>query len=522
MPRTIKADGRTITVPDDATPDEINQIVGPASTRNGASAATPSWWDRVTAPYTEIQKPDPNDRWNPKEAVKAVGNIGAGGLGVLLHPINTLAGIGGMVTAPFEMAGGKSFGETVPGQMAQSIKENPYGTAEAMIGQAGAAPGLEAEGKAATAPIRAIPKIVRGGMDIMAGTTPKIAAGLAEDTAAANTAAEAKAAETNTKIQSKRAEQVQQHFEKTQQVRQQNEAAEATVSRKAALQRGVEQLDPKFQEDLRTTEKNVRQQANDKYTAIREATAGETVPVRIPLADAVRRRQKARFKDLQENLKIFRDILSKHPEEEPTSVEYQGAQIPKGHPLYDVLTEGTEATKPATFSDLQGYYSELGGKLASGNLPGDVYQAMKSLLGSIGDLMQQMAESKGVGDQLTDARSFYRDYMNAFRDYKSPLNKAMNATERGKSIAALKGADQSGIQTLARYNPELAQRANTIRGYQAEAKSIPSKTLAPKVEPTLPPKPQPVPADVKKIGLKDIQEAKANKLTNTKKSVEGA
>lgn len=30
MPRTIKADGRTITVPDDATDDEINQIVGPA------------------------------------------------------------------------------------------------------------------------------------------------------------------------------------------------------------------------------------------------------------------------------------------------------------------------------------------------------------------------------------------------------------------------------------------------------------------------------------------------------------
>lgn len=30
MPRTIRADGRVITVPDDATPDEINQIVGPA------------------------------------------------------------------------------------------------------------------------------------------------------------------------------------------------------------------------------------------------------------------------------------------------------------------------------------------------------------------------------------------------------------------------------------------------------------------------------------------------------------
>lgn len=32
MPRTIKADGRTIVVPDDATDDEINQIVGPAPT----------------------------------------------------------------------------------------------------------------------------------------------------------------------------------------------------------------------------------------------------------------------------------------------------------------------------------------------------------------------------------------------------------------------------------------------------------------------------------------------------------
>ena len=44
---------------------------------------------------TEIQKPDPNaPALSGKEAVKAVGNIGPGGLGVLLHPINTAVGIG--------------------------------------------------------------------------------------------------------------------------------------------------------------------------------------------------------------------------------------------------------------------------------------------------------------------------------------------------------------------------------------------------------------------------------------------
>ena len=44
MPRTIQADGRTITVPDDATPDEINQIVGPApsSTPPDPSGRTPT------------------------------------------------------------------------------------------------------------------------------------------------------------------------------------------------------------------------------------------------------------------------------------------------------------------------------------------------------------------------------------------------------------------------------------------------------------------------------------------------
>lgn len=517
MPRTIQADGRTITVPDDATPDEINQIVGPAPTGGGSpSGPTPSWWDKFTAPVTEIQKPDPNDRWNPKEAVKAVGNIGAGGLGVLLHPFNTLAGIGGMVTAPFEMAAGTPFAQTVPGQAIQSFRDNPYGTVEAGIGQAGAAPGLEAEAKLATAPIRAIPKIARGGMDILAGTTPKVATGLAEDTAEANTAAQAKAAEANTKLQSKRAQQIQEHFDKTQQIRQQNEAAQAAQSRKAALQRGVEQLDPKFQEDLQTTEKQVRAQANEKYNTVRAATAGETVPS-DSLATAVKTAE-GKIQGSSENLKIFRDILSKHPEGEPDTVEYQGAQIPKGHPLYDVIKEGTTAsTSPATFSDLQGYYSELGSNLAKGNLPGDVYQAMKSLQGSVGDLMQQMAESKGVGDQLTDARSFYRDYMNAFRESSSPLNKAMNAIERGQAVKALQGKDQSGIQTLARYNPELAQRANTIRGYQTEAKGIPAKAPAPKTEPVLPPKPAPVLADVKKIGLGDIQQAKAGVMENAKK-----
>ena len=49
MPRTIHADGRTITVPDDATPEEINQIFGPAPKTASAStpAAQPGFWENL-------------------------------------------------------------------------------------------------------------------------------------------------------------------------------------------------------------------------------------------------------------------------------------------------------------------------------------------------------------------------------------------------------------------------------------------------------------------------------------------
>lgn len=51
MPRTIQADGRTFVVPDDATDEEINQIVGPAPafkpTATLSAAPAPSWLDQA-------------------------------------------------------------------------------------------------------------------------------------------------------------------------------------------------------------------------------------------------------------------------------------------------------------------------------------------------------------------------------------------------------------------------------------------------------------------------------------------
>lgn len=127
----------------------------PEPTPVASALPQPSLVDRLT----EIQKPDPNHPWSPREAVKAVGNIGAGAMTPILHPIDTLAGVGGLITAPFEKLAG-STKPTVYEDIAHSLKENPYGAIEGGIGQAATIGGA---GKAVGAAADAVPSAARAG-----------------------------------------------------------------------------------------------------------------------------------------------------------------------------------------------------------------------------------------------------------------------------------------------------------------------------------------------------------------------
>lgn len=350
------------------------------------------------------------------------------------------------------------------------------------------------------------------------GTGPRATADLIKETKNANEASAAEAAENNAKQEGDRKVDLKKHFDRTKQAKEANVQAEAGPERKAALSRGVEQLDVKFKDDLIATEKDVRAQAGAKYDSVRKATQGQILPP-AELQAAVRQAQ-GMIQGSSENIKMFNDILSKAP------VDYVmsgGAKFGPGSPIYESVKATPEGlpnpSAPVNFSDLQGYYSELGEKLSSGNLPGDVYLALKSLQESISGKMQQMADKAGVGPQLSEARSFYSQYMKAFRDHSSPLYKARTATERGKAIGNLAGKDQTGIQALARYNPDLARRANTIRRYQAEAKTIPAKPGKLKSLPRLSEKDPLSSAQFDKIGADDITTRKAENLAKRADSI---
>ena len=159
------------------------------------------------------------------------------------------------------------------------------------------------------------------------------------------------------------------------------------------------------------------------YAQVREKVGNATIP-RERLADAVSTAE-ARLQGSNENIKVFRDILGKTDENEVELGGAAGGGVNIGHPLYDQLLasgviEGAEDSQPARRLS-KSYYSELGEKLSTGRLPGDVYQAMKSLQGNIGTMMDKMATEHGAGAQLSTARRFYRSYMETFREPTGPF-----------------------------------------------------------------------------------------------------
>ena len=441
-------------------------------------------WDKFTAPLTEIQKPDSSKKWSLGEAGKAVGNIGAGGLGILLHPLDTLAGIGGMITAPAEMATGTPFKKTVPGELLSLSRKIPTERLEAGIGQAGAMGGV---GEVAGGVARAIPKvadmpgkIIRAGQEAVTRTSPSDVANIVRDTSAKNVEAVRDATDKNVAQDAARKLDLRKHFEKKQAANMSNEEASAQVSRKEAINRGIEKSDPKFHEDLAATEKEVNAKANEKYASLRRVLKDEKSGMYQPKDEDGHIQGEP--VSVPQRLFDAADASMRGSDNAPTIVKDLGKRVQQGE-------------VSLSYNDLQGYREEIGRELRKGTLAPDVFDAYKRMMPMIDDAMQEIAERKGMGRAQMDARNYYRQYAQTFLDKESPLRQAIHEgkslkREAGSVIDSLRDKD-AAVQALARYNPELARRANTLRGLQSEAASLPAKpgkvTPAPNLEPPKPP-----------------------------------
>jgi hypothetical protein len=472
--------------------DDFADIAKPAGSDPPPPAATDTgdWRD----PLTRIEPHDyksllPKDGHYDasaygKEGLKAVGNIGAAGLGVILRPVSTVEGILSTIlrASPPGMAADVFRGkQTAGGEFAQSVIHQPLETAEQLVGQTAV---LDAAGRVVGPATKKLmdtaktarEKTVRG----VSGTGPQATKELVKSTQEANATEVAKTAEKNAEQTAKRKEQVAQHGKKTIAAEAQDTAVQDAKDRKVALERGVEHLDPEIKTQLEATEDRVNAEANKKYNDLNAALDDKAAPQNL-LASLV--------EDASEKIKGSNT--------EPT--------------ILKDMEKRMNGSDPLTYRDLQGYREELGRELRKGTLAGDVFNAYKGMQESITDAMEGIAKDNRKLPEFQAARKYYREYAETFIDRASPVRKALDATERGKTVGSFAGKDQSGIEQLAKFDPALARRINTVRGYAAEAKTTKPGTPAKQVSP-LSPKPVEVKPDLKKVGPDEVRQAKADAL----------
>lgn len=150
-----------------------------------------------------------------------------------------------------------------------------------------------------------------------------------------------------------------------------------------------------------------------------------SVPI-SDLADAVSDSRK-HIQGSDESIKVFNDITKKiqgvGKAEKASGLGPEELSSLAPDELAALHKEGG-APQNIGFSDLKGYYSELGRQLASESVPGDVKQAIVALRDKIDDMQQKLANDAGVGVRYRLLRDQYRNYARGFLDYQGPNGEA--------------------------------------------------------------------------------------------------
>jgi hypothetical protein len=302
-------------------------------------------------------------------------------------------------------------------------------TVSGSVGAAGeGAPAEAARVNQATAAVKNAPELVRQGSQILAGVGPErtTAPMVEEFNKASNKSTEARAI---------------------------NEGSQKVGE-------GVEKLRQKIKAE----------EIDPKYDKIRDAVKDDPGAPAGELTEAVRHAETSILKGSPESIKQFRALAS-----QGEGVTMNGQAVGPNDVAPDIWDQLQKAAGGDTvkFDQLQGFSSELGMKLAQGNLPGDVYQAVKYVKEKIDAAKVAVAERNGVGPALKEADAGYRQYMSTFYDKSSAVagvrSRVSKLDPEHHATPLITGkAAKVGTEMLRKYDPELAKRVEGLREKQGD------------------------------------------------------
>jgi hypothetical protein len=168
-------------------------------------------------------------------------------------------------------------------------------------------------------------------------------------------------------------------------------------------------------------------------------------------------------------------------------------------PILTRLGKTIEKGEPLSYKDEQLLYSELGKELSKGTLPGSTYHAYDVLHESLGNDMQRIADSRGAGTELTDARNYWRRM-------KQTFGKPYNATDAASGALrsfAPQMAEQASVanrtRMLGSFDPEIPKHLERAQKAEAAAKELGTTPTNP--------------GETRKISPESVQSKKLNSLT---------
>jgi hypothetical protein len=167
------------------------------------------------------------------------------------------------------------------------------------------------------------------------------------------------------------------------------------------------------------------------------------------------------------------------------------------------MDKAARAAQAGQYSDLRRAYTKLNEYLyGGGEIPTDLYKAVKPVRDALGNVLQKSADSVGLGGKFSKVMNDWSEYKSTFHDKSaiakggSPIRRILDAEDPAFVIDQLKGkAGDRLIEEIGKYQKYGADKAlaGRLKGFIEQVKAMPSTAgelpAAPK-RPTFPKAPE--------------------------------
>lgn len=248
------------------------------------------------------------------------------------------------------------------------------------------------------------------------------------------------------------------------------------VNKKEILNRGVDEYTKIAQDNLQKTHDAVRGQLDNRWNSLRDAMQDATVPS-SDIFNAVESAKNEFLRGSPASTQQFNNLVKEIGIEK--FVEDESGNL-----------RATPDNAPVSWDTARVHSSAIGNTLSSGNLPGNVYQALKAVRTALEDQLGKAAEQNGRGDEYNSVRKDWSNYMTDWKDTSgvnkggSPLAHALSSPDAQNVTKIINGpAGDRMIGTLAKYKrfggrPDLLAATRSTAN-AADAIKVPTTKAAP-------------------------------------------